>query len=115
MTREKFKELIEYPTPTRAEDFWEGIKIRSVIARTLRLALQYPELAKEYYDSLPKAVCENTSATSNKQPENGPINVEDNIPCTNYRNNDAGWTCRIYAVRCDGISCKENCDWYKKS
>lgn len=66
MTREKFKELIEYPTPNRAEDFWEAIKIRSVIARTLRLALQYPELAKEYYDSLPKAVCENKPTTSNE-------------------------------------------------
>lgn len=67
MTQEKFKEFIEWPI--RVGDvlgYWERIKIRSVIARTLRLSLQYPELAKEYYDSLPKAVCENTSATSNE-------------------------------------------------
>lgn len=58
MTQEKFKELIE--VPTHVEDFWERVKIKSVIARTLRLALQNPELAQEYLDNLPKAVCENT-------------------------------------------------------
>lgn len=29
--------------------------IRATIAKTLRLCLQYPELAQEYFDSLPKA------------------------------------------------------------
>lgn len=29
--------------------------IRATISRTLRLCLQYPELAQEYFDSLPKA------------------------------------------------------------
>ena len=29
--------------------------IRATISRTLRLSLEYPELAKEYLDSLPKA------------------------------------------------------------
>ena len=29
--------------------------IRATISRTLRLCLQYPELAQEYLDSLPKA------------------------------------------------------------
>ncbi len=62
MTQEKFKELIE--APTRVDDFWERIKIKSVIARTLRLALQNPELAREYFDSLPKAVCEKISTDS---------------------------------------------------
>lgn len=62
MTQEKFKELIE--VPTHVEDFWERVKIKSVIARTLRLALQNPELAQEYLDNLPKAVCENISTTS---------------------------------------------------
>lgn len=66
MTQEKFKQLIEYPSQTQAKDFWDGIKIRSVIARIMRLTLQYPELAKEYYDSLPKAVCENEQTSSNE-------------------------------------------------
>lgn len=44
-----------------------------------------------------------------------PVIIEDNNPCINYRNQESGWTCRIYAVRCDGISCKEHCDWYNKS
>lgn len=64
MTQEKFKELIEHPA--RVEDFWLRIKIKSVIARTLRLALQNPELAQEYFDNLPKAVCENVPTTSNE-------------------------------------------------
>ena len=62
MTQEKFKELIE--ALTIVKDFWERIKIKSVIARTLRLTLQNPELAQEYLDHLPKAVCENISTTS---------------------------------------------------
>lgn len=64
MTKEKFKELIEFPT--RVDDFWLKIKIKSVIARTLRLTLQNPELAQEYFDNLPKAVCENVPTTSNE-------------------------------------------------
>jgi hypothetical protein len=46
--------------------FGGRIKIKSVIARTLRLTLQNPKLAQEYLDSLPKAVCENVPATSNE-------------------------------------------------
>ena len=64
MTQEKFKDLIE--SPTKVEDFWLRIKIKSVIARTLRLTLQNPELAQEYLDNLPKAVCENVPSTSNE-------------------------------------------------
>ena len=64
MTKEKFKEQIEYPA--RVDDFWERIKIKSVIARTLRLTLQNPELAQEYFDNLPKAVCENIPTISNE-------------------------------------------------
>lgn len=65
MTQEKFKDLIEAPTKIE-EDFWLRIKIKSVIARTTRLTLQNPELAQEYLDNLPKAVCENVPTTSNK-------------------------------------------------
>lgn len=49
------------------------------------------------------------------KPETKPIIIEDNKPCINYRNQESGWTCSIYAVRCDGISCKKDCDWYNKS
>lgn len=64
MTQEKFKDLIE--SPAKVDDFWLRIKIKSVIAKTLRLALQNPELAQEYLDNLPKAVCENVPTTSNE-------------------------------------------------
>lgn len=63
MTQEKFKDLIEAPT-RRTDDVLERIKIKSVIARTLRLALQNPELSQEYLDSLPKAVCEEMPKSS---------------------------------------------------
>ena len=59
MTREEFKKQIEYPLNHLAtnEDvhFWERNRIKATIERTLRLALQYPNLAQEYLDSLPKA------------------------------------------------------------
>lgn len=64
MTQEKFKDLIE--APTHVDDFWLKIKIKRVIARTLRLTLQNPELAQEYLDNLPKSVCENVPTTSNE-------------------------------------------------
>ncbi len=65
MTKEKFKDLIE--APARVDDFWLKIKIKSVIARTLRLTLQNPELAQEYLDNLPKAVCENVPTTTSNE------------------------------------------------
>lgn len=35
--------------------FWRRLELSATIARTLRLALQYPDLAQEYLNSLPKA------------------------------------------------------------
>ena len=59
MTREEFKKQIEYSLNhfITNEDvhFLESIYIKATIERTLRLALQYPNLAQEYLDSLPKA------------------------------------------------------------
>ena len=59
MTREEFKKKIEYSLNhfITNEDvhFSESIYIKATIERTLRLALQYPNLAQEYLDSLPKA------------------------------------------------------------
>ena len=58
ITREEFKKQIEYPLNNfiTNEDvhFWERNRIKATIERTLRLALQYPNLAQEYLDSLPK-------------------------------------------------------------
>ena len=59
MTQEEFKKQIEHPLNQciTSEDahFWTRIHIKATIARTLRLALQHPDLAQEYLDSLPKA------------------------------------------------------------
>ena len=60
MTREEFKKQIEYPLnhlkTNEGVHFWERNHIKATIERTLRLALQYPNLAQEYLDSLPKAI-----------------------------------------------------------
>lgn len=59
MTKEEFKKQLEYPLnhfiTNENSDFWKSIHIGATIERTLRLALQYPSLAQEYLDSLPKA------------------------------------------------------------
>ena len=65
MTQEKFKDLIEAPVNDERE-FWDRIRVKSIISRTLRLTLQYPDLAQEYFDNLPKAVNENIITVSNK-------------------------------------------------
>ena len=55
MTIEEFKKQIEYFITNEDVHFCESIHIKATIERTLRLALQYPNLAQEYLDSLPKA------------------------------------------------------------
>lgn len=65
MTQEKFKDLIEAPIG-KTDEFWQRMNIKFVIARTLRLTLQYPEDAKAYFESLPKAVNENIPTPSNE-------------------------------------------------
>lgn len=74
MTQDKFKDLIEEPInclvekpgvyATRAYEGAKKIFFKSVVFRTVRLTLQYPELAKEYLDSFPKVVNENIPTTS---------------------------------------------------
>ena len=67
MNKHKFKELIEAPTnyrefpvcdvsATRTYSGAKNVFIRALIARTVRIVLQYPELAQEYLDGLPKLV-----------------------------------------------------------
>jgi hypothetical protein len=65
MTQEKFNDLIEAPIG-KTDDFWQRMNIKFVIARTLRLTLQYPEYAKAYFERLPKAVNENIPTPSNE-------------------------------------------------
>lgn len=72
MNQEKFKDLIEAPV-NHEKDFWCIIKTKALIGRTLRLALQYPEEAQEYLDSLPKAVNENIPTVSKTN-----IHIENN-------------------------------------
>ena len=57
MTREECKKQIEYPLNHFIinEDVWERNHIKATIGRTLRLALQCPNLAQEYLESFPKA------------------------------------------------------------
>ena len=66
MDIQKFKKAIEYPIDKLATVdirngkeaefvFWKRLELSATIARTARLCLRYPDLAKEYLDSLPKA------------------------------------------------------------
>ena len=66
MNQEEFKRQIEYPIDklgianvNNAKEaewvFWRRLDTSAIIARTLRFALRYPDLAQEYLDSLPKA------------------------------------------------------------
>jgi hypothetical protein len=54
MTQEKFKSLIEAPYNYEDRTF-----AKYCIARTVRLVLENIDLAKEWYDNLPKAVMDN--------------------------------------------------------
>lgn len=72
MTQEKFKDLIEFHA-NREKDLWIRMSIKAAISRTLRLALQYPEEAQEYLDSLPKVVNENIPTPSKTN-----IHIENN-------------------------------------
>lgn len=64
MDKDKFKDLIEAPTIRESLSFLEKICLKGVIQRTVRITLQYPELAQEYLDNLPKVVNENIPTIS---------------------------------------------------
>lgn len=68
MENKDFKDLIEDPLRVnkqrmilaksyREQEIYRSnnIVLGACISRTIRLCLQYPEQAKQYYDSLPKA------------------------------------------------------------
>lgn len=54
MTQENFKSLIEAPYNYEDRPF-----VKYAVARTVRLVLENIDLAKEWYDNLPKAVMDN--------------------------------------------------------
>lgn len=79
MTNDTFKSLIEAPVlhiekvmdSTKSSKeydklFWEKMQLNSAIARTMRLTLQYPEFAKAYLESLPKATMDNIPTATEK-------------------------------------------------
>ena len=66
MDKDKFKDLIEEPV-NREKDFWTRITVSAAIGRTVTLTLQYPELAQEYLDNLPKAVNENIQPSTEEK------------------------------------------------
>ena len=59
MTQEDFKRLIEVPIQ-QADDV---VFAKYAVSRTARLVLQHPELAKEWYDNLPKVVSDKMNIT----------------------------------------------------
>lgn len=63
MTDEKFKDLIQAPFKHTSDKVFA----RFAVHRTLRIVLQYPELAKRYFDTLPKAVQESKMPTSSNE------------------------------------------------
>ena len=76
MDKDKFKDLIKAPCQYQfkmvdTEGRYLNVDNNSIkrlicgiIQRTVRITLQYPELAQEYLDSLPKAVNENVPTIS---------------------------------------------------
>lgn len=80
MSEINFKNLIEAPinylvekpgvssvSATRSYKGAKKIFFKSLIFRTVRLTLQYPELAKEYIKSFPKAVSEENIPTTSEK------------------------------------------------
>lgn len=67
MTQEKFKDLIEAPAKSADVSAYFGnakqVFLRALIGRTVRIVLQYPELAQEYLDNLPKVVNDSKQPT----------------------------------------------------
>ena len=76
MEKINFKDLIEAPIDylvekpgvssvcaTRSYGGAKKIFFKSLIFRTVRLTLQYPELAREYLESFPKVVNEENTPT----------------------------------------------------
>ena len=76
MSEIDFKSLIEAPidyivekpsvSATRSYEGAKKIFFKSLIFRTVRLTLQYPELAKEYIESFPRVVSEENIPTTSE-------------------------------------------------
>lgn len=62
MNSDKFKRQIESMWKYRDTDEQKRL-VKFTIAKTMRLALEYPELAQEYFDSLCKVIPDNERIT----------------------------------------------------
>lgn len=61
MTQEQFNEIIVPISWIDSKDHNQVIMIKAAVARTMRLCMRYPDLAKNYYDALPKATMDDTA------------------------------------------------------
>ena len=55
ITIDDFTRVVEAPHKWTDSKNCSKVFVKAIIARTMRLTLDYPELAREYYDSIPKA------------------------------------------------------------
>lgn len=69
ISKENFKEQIERFVTDRNEDFMRYMHDKATISRTLRLVLTYPDAAKEYADSLPKATVDEIGSQGTQGPQ----------------------------------------------
>lgn len=58
MSQQKFDEIISKIPSEFSKDPLFKIMVKGIISRTLRLTLEHPVLARNYYESLPKATME---------------------------------------------------------
>lgn len=65
VTLERFTEMVETPLKWANDRNCDRNFIKSIIARTMRLTLADPELAREYYNKLPMATMDTLIATEN--------------------------------------------------
>lgn len=64
VTIEDFTRMVE--TPLKWQDSKNKVFVKTIIARTVRLALTYPNLAREYFDSIPKATMDIVETSKNE-------------------------------------------------
>ena len=64
VTIEDFTRMVE--TPLKWQDSKNKVFVKAIITRTVRLALTYPNLAREYFDSIPKATMDIVETSKNE-------------------------------------------------
>lgn len=86
MNSDKFKRQIESMWKHRDTDEQKRL-VKFTIAKTMRLTLEYPELAQEYFDSLCKVIPDNERITVSNYQHNLTSNaeVEEMLMCEKSR------------------------------